>query len=465
LSQVLHDIEKKIIGSLQKKSGQTPEQLSESTELSIDQIRRGIEWLRLKEFAQVKESSKVEISLGQNGIDAFKTGLPERKLMDLIKDGPKTFDEVRTILSGAGFNAAIANAKKNGWVKIDKNESGSKISVKEKSIETPEEKLISLIGEKSIPEEQIENKLALKFLLQRPDYIIQNTEKSKTVSLTDKASNIDSTISTSGAIDVEANVPMVFAARTHPLKDTIDEIREIFVKLGFSEIQGTLTQSSFWNFDALFTPQDHPARELQDTFYLENIKSEKPATPKQIKQVSASHSENWRYNWQLSESQKMVLRTHTTCVTIKYLAEKKPDEARVFSLGRVFRNEKVSYKHLVEFNQIEGIVVGNNTTLRDLMGIQKEFYKQLGLTKIKFWPTFFPYTEPSLQTMVYNEKLGKWVELFGMGIFRSEVTRPLGITKPVLAWGGGIERIAMLKYDLDDVREFYNNNLNWLRTV
>jgi|TARA_B100001750_G_C15509810_1_gene602832 phenylalanyl-tRNA synthetase alpha chain len=465
LSQVLHDIEKKIIESLQKKSVQNPDQLSESTQLSIDQIRRGIEWLRLKELAEVKETSKVEISLGQNGIDAFKNGLPERKLMDLIKDGPKTFDELRRVLSGAGFNAAIANAKKNGWIKIDKSESDSRISVKEKSIETPEEKLISLIGEKSIPEEQIENKLALKFLLQRPDYIIQNTEKSKTVSLTEKASNIDSTLSTSGAIDVEADVATVFAARTHPLKDTIDEIREIFVKLGFSEIQGTLTQSSFWNFDALFTPQDHPARELQDTFYLENIKSEKPATPKQIKQVSASHSQNWRYNWQLSESQKMVLRTHTTCVTIKYLAEKKPEDARVFSLGRVFRNEKVSYKHLVEFNQIEGIVVGNNTTLRDLMGIQKEFYKQLGLTKIKFWPTFFPYTEPSLQTMVYNEKLGKWVELFGMGIFRPEVTKPLGITKPVLAWGGGIERIAMLKYDLDDVREFYSNNLNWLRTV
>ena len=465
MSQVLHDIEKKIIDSLQKKSEQTPEQLSESTELSIDQIRRGIEWLRLKELAQVEETSKIEISLGQNGIDALKNGLPERKLMDLIKDEPKTFDEVRKTLSGAGFNAAIANAKKNGWIKIDKSESGSEISIKEKSIETPEEKLISLIGEKSILEEQIENKLALKFLLQRPNYIIQNTEKSKSISLTEKASNIDSTLTSSGAIDVEADVSTVFAARTHPLKDTIDEIREIFVKLGFSEIQGTLSQSSFWNFDALFTPQDHPARELQDTFYLENIKSEKPATPKQIKQVSESHSQNWKYNWQLTESQRMVLRTHTTCVTIKYLAEKKPDDARVFSLGRVFRNEKVSYKHLVEFNQIEGIVSGNNTTLRDLMGIQKEFYKQLGLTKIKFWPTFFPYTEPSLQTMVYNEKLGKWVELFGMGIFRPEVTKPLGITKPVLAWGGGIERIAMLKYDLDDVREFYNNNLNWLRTV
>ena len=465
MSQVLHEIEKKIIDSLQKKSDQTPEQLSESTELSIDQIRRGIEWLRLKEFAKVNESSKVTVSLGKNGIDSFKNGLPERKLMDLIKDGSKSFEQVRETLSGAGFNAAIANAKKNGWVKIEKTDSGSTISTKEKPVETPEEKLISLIADKSIPEEQIENKLALKFLLQRPDYVIQNTEKSKTISLTEKALQIDTSLSDVGAIDVEADAALVYAARTHPLKDTIDEIREIFVKLGFSEIQGTLTQSSFWNFDALFTPQDHPARELQDTFYIENQKSEKHATPTQIKQVSKSHSQNWHYDWKLSESQKMVLRTHTTCVTIKYLAEQKPDEARVFSLGRVFRNEKVSYKHLVEFNQIEGIVIGNNTTLRDLMGIQKEFYKQLGLTKIKFWPTFFPYTEPSLQTMVYNEKLGKWIELFGMGIFRPEVTKPLGIDKPVLAWGGGIERIAMLKYELDDVREFYNNNLSWLRSA
>ncbi|MDH5665695.1 MAG: phenylalanine--tRNA ligase subunit alpha, partial [Nitrosopumilus sp.] len=270
---------------------------------------------------------------------------------------------------------------------------------------------------------------------------------------------------TTGEIDVEAKVPEVFVARTHPLKDTIDEIREIFVTLGFSEIFGNMTQSSFWNFDALFTPQDHPARELQDTFYLDKINAKKIGTSEQIKKVSESHKKNWRYQWDINEAKKMVLRTHTTCVTIKHLAENKPDEARVFSLGRVFRNEKVSYKHLVEFNQIEGVVIGKDASLRNLMGIQREFYKRIGITKIKFWPTFFPYTEPSLQTMVYNEKLGKWIELFGMGIFRPEVTKPLGITKPVLAWGGGIERIAMLKYDLDDVREFYNNNLGWLRSA
>ena len=214
-------------------------------------------------------------------------------------------------------------------------------------------------------------------------------QKSKEISLTDNAKSIEISDS-AGAIDVEAKVPQVFVARTHPLKDTIDEIREIFVTLGFSEIIGSMSQSSFWNFDALFTPQDHPARELQDTFYLDGLSAKKIGTPEQIKNVSASHKKNWRYLWDINEARKMVLRTHTTCVTIKHLAETKPDEARVFSVGRVFRNEKVSYKHLVEFNQIEGVVVGKNATLRDLMGIQKEFYKRIGITKIKFWPTFFP---------------------------------------------------------------------------
>ena len=465
MSQVFHDIEKKILETLQKLPNQTPEQLSKNTELSIDQIRRGIEWLRLKDLALVNESEKITFSLGPNGLDSFKNGLPERKLINMLKDKPKTFEEIRSVLSGAGFNVAIANAKKNGWIKIEKNNSDSLVSIKEKPVETPEEKLLSLIGEKTISQEEVSNPLAMKILLSRPNYVVQTSQKSKTVSLTDAALSLDTSISSSGAIDVEADVPSVFAARTHPLQDTIDEIREIFVNLGFSEILGNMTQSSFWNFDALFTPQDHPARELQDTFYLENTESKNPASSSQIKNVSSSHKKNWKYDWKLSESQKMVLRTHTTCVTIKHLAEQKPDNARIFSVGRVFRNEKVSYKHLVEFNQIEGIVIGNNTTLRDLMGIQKEFYKKLGLTKIKFWPTFFPYTEPSLQTMVYNEKLGKWIELFGMGIFRPEVTKPLGIDKPVLAWGGGIERIAMLKYELDDVREFYNNNLSWLRSA
>lgn len=457
MSQVFHDIEKKIINSLKENPIQTPETLENSTQLSPDQIRRGIEWLKLKDLAIVDESKSSVLRLGKNGIDSFEKGLPERRLLNLIKSGPKKLSEIQKEL-GFVFGPAIGLCRKNNWIET----SSDQIILKTIPSELPGEKSLQLIGNNKLPKEQTD-KIDLSELLKRPDFILEDIIKNKKISLTQSAKSLDVS-SISGAIDVEAEVPEVFVARTHPLKDTIDEIREIFVTLGFSEILGNMTQSSFWNFDALFTPQDHPARELQDTFFLDGISAKKIANPEQIRKVSDSHKKNWRYQWDISEARKMVLRTHTTCVTIKHLAENKPDEARIFSLGRVFRNEKVSYKHLVEFNQIEGIVVGKDANLRNLMGIQREFYKRIGITKIKFWPTFFPYTEPSLQTMVYNEKLGKWIELFGMGIFRPEVTKPLGITKPVLAWGGGIERIAMLKYDLDDVREFYNNNLGWLRS-
>ena len=466
MSHVLHDIEKQIIKLLKSTPNLTEEQLAQETKLSMDQIRRGVEWLRQKNLADVTEISHFTYALGKNGLDAKKNGLPERRLVTLVQNGPKTFDEIRSSLQGLDFNAAIAHAKKNDWINIEKTDTGSMISLKQETTKSSDEYVISLLDIEPVADVfRDEDAKPLKSLMERPDFIIQHEKKTKTVSLSETGKNIDLEKLDSNAIDVEADVPHVHAARIHPLKDTINEIRETFVHLGFSEILGNLSQSSFWNFDALFTPQDHPARELQDTFYLKDLNAKQLATPTQIKNVSNAHKKGWRYFWDVQEAKKMVLRTHTTCVTIKHLADKKPDEARIFSLGRVFRNEKVSYKHLVEFNQVEGVVVGKDITLRDLMGIQKEFYRKIGLTKVKFWPTFFPYTEPSLQSMVYNERLGKWIELFGMGIFRPEVTKPLGITKPVLAWGGGIERIAMLKFGLDDVREFYNNNLSWLRTA
>jgi phenylalanyl-tRNA synthetase alpha chain len=464
LSQVLHPIEKTIIKLLRVTPNLTEEQIAEKTNLSIDQTRRGIEWLRLKNLANVSESEKSFVKLGKNGLLAKQEGLPERKLVNLIADKPVPFDDLRKKLL-AEMNVAIAVAKRNDWIDIQRGESSNIVSLKKRPDQTNEEKLIEIISENKIPLEKIQDSAALESLKKRPDFITIETTKSRTVSLSEQAKSIDTEKEDTGAIDVEANVPRVFAARTHPLKDVINEIREVFVSLGFAEVIGSLAQPSFWNFDALFTPQDHPAREMQDTFYIKEKRAGKFASQNQITRVSQAHKKGWKYVWDAEMAKKMVLRTHTTCVTIKYLAEHKPQEARIFSLGRVFRNEKVSYKHLVEFHQVEGIVVGKNVSLRDLMGIQTEFYKKMGLDKIKFWPTFFPYTEPSLQTMVYNQRLGKWVELFGMGIFRPEVTRPFGITRPVLAWGGGIERIAMLKYGLDDVREFYNNNLNWLRSV
>jgi phenylalanyl-tRNA synthetase alpha chain len=269
-------------------------------------------------------------------------------------------------------------------------------------------------------------------------------------------------------IDVEAPLPLLNYGKKNPLVDFIDEVKEILVSMGFSEIEGNLTQSCFWNFDALFIPQDHPAREMQDTFYLKSeadICSPLPKNFSFLEDVSRIPRENWQYDWNIEDSKPYVLRTHTTPVTLQYLSEKKPEKDKVFLIGRVFRNEKVTFKHLVEFHQVEGIYVNEDANLRQLIGIQTEFYSKLGIKRVKFWPTFFPYTEPSLQSMVYNEKFDKWIELFGMGIFRPEVTKPLGIKSPVLAWGGGFERLAMLRFSLDDIRELYSNNLTWLKSV
>jgi phenylalanyl-tRNA synthetase alpha chain len=486
MSQVLHPIEHKIIKTLKQTPNITPDELAKNTQLSIDQIRRGLEWLKYKNLIEIQESELLFASLGKNGKESLEKGLPERRLVNYLSKHPVcTFESARTALLESEFNVAISNARQNGWIEITKSQNTNIISLKDDITKSPEEELLLVLVSRT-PVSEIKDKSAFETLKKRPDFIVLDSVKTTVVNLTSKGlqtitdtsesageRKLTTEMLTSGKwrdislapIDVEAVAPEVFAARSHPLQDVINEVREIFVSLGFTEIFGNLTQSCFWNFDALFTPQDHPAREMQDTFYLKDAKIDKIASTRQINNVSKSHKKGWHYNWKLNEAKRMVLRTHTTCVTIRHLADNKPDEARIFSVGRVFRNEKVSYKHLVEFNQVEGIVVGKNVTIRDLMGLQREFYYKMGLKKVKFWPTFFPYTEPSLQSMVYNEKLDKWVELFGMGIFRPEVTKPLGITNPVLAWGGGIERIAMLKFALNDVREFYNNNLGWLRSV
>ena len=257
MSQVFHDIEKKIITSLKDEPKQTPESLEKSTKLSPDQIRRGIEWLKLKELAIIDESKKSIISLGKNGVESFQKGLPERRLLDLLKDGPRKLSELQKDL-GNIFGPAMGLARKNNWIQASSDE----IVLKSYPSELPGEKTLKQIGDNKLSLNEVD-KNDLSGLLKRPDFIIEDIVTTKEVSLTNSAKLLELSDS-SGAIDVEAQVPQVFVARTHPLKDTIDEIREIFVTLGFSEIIGNMTQSSFWNFDALFTPQDHPARELQD---------------------------------------------------------------------------------------------------------------------------------------------------------------------------------------------------------
>ena len=235
-------------------------------------------------------------------------------------------------------------------------------------------------------------------------------------------------------------------------------------------IAGNSIQSSFWNFDALFTPQDHPAREMQDTFYIKGGRDESLQRRDHVDRVASAHedgggtgSRGWRYGWDIEEARRLVLRTHNTALTVRATMDSGDRETRVFSVGRVYRNENLDYKHLAELHQMEGIVIGEGLNLRHLMGVLMRFYGKLGMSGVKLWPSYFPYTEPSMQVMVYYDKVGKWLEMGGSGVFRPEVTLPLGVKKPVIAWGCGLERLLMLRLGIEDIRALYNNDLDWLR--
>ncbi len=245
----------------------------------------------------------------------------------------------------------------------------------------------------------------------------------------------------------------------HIINRFANRIRRIFVEMGFEEMEGELVESAFWNFDALFQPQDHPARELADTFYVK--KPNRLPLPEEglVKRVSEVHRDKWKYEWDPEEAQKVVLRTHTTTLSARKLAGLKENNGKFFSIGKVFRNEAIDYKHLAEFHQIEGIIVWDKANFRNLLWILKEFYRRLGFDQIMFKPSFFPYTEPSLEIHAYFKEKNAWIELGGAGIFRREVSIPLFGRYPVLAWGLSLERPLMMELELKDIRTFYKNDL------
>ena len=267
--------------------------------------------------------------------------------------------------------------------------------------------------------------------------------------------------------DVELDAPVPAGGRPHPMMALIERIRNIFLEMGFDEIEGDFVQTAGWNMDALFIPQDHPAREMQDTFYLTNPEKIEIAQ-NFLDDWTAIHerggetgSTGWGGSFSGEESQKGLLRTHTTVNTIQYLAETPDVPCRVFGIGRVFRKETIDRTHLPEFHQIEGIIMEPGASLPMLVTTLKTFYEKMGYPEVRVRPAYFPYTEPSLEVEV--KWRGQWLELGGAGIFRPEVTEPLGCEWPVCAWGMGLERLAMLVLGLDDIRQLYISDLEWLR--
>jgi phenylalanyl-tRNA synthetase alpha chain len=271
------------------------------------------------------------------------------------------------------------------------------------------------------------------------------------------------------AYDVTLAAERLTPGKTHPLSRLVDEVRLAFLELGFSEATCPMAEAAFWDFDALFQPQDHPAREMQDTFYCAvPARYPLPQRADWVERVRATHenggdtgSKGWRYAWSPERAGQVVLRTHMTSSSIRAIARDPRAPQKVFSIGRVFRRETVDYKHLPEFMQVDGIIIDEQASFSCLLGTLATFYARMGIAEVQFKPDFFPYTEPSVGVQI---KWGdKWLEMGGAGVFRPEVTLPFGCSAPVLAWGLGLERLAMARFGVASIKDLYQADLDWLK--
>ena len=270
--------------------------------------------------------------------------------------------------------------------------------------------------------------------------------------------------------DIELDAAPVSPGKAHPLRRVLEETRRAFLNMGFTEIRGPYVESAFWDFDALFQPQDHPAREMQDTFYCQRPGQFSLPSREIVETIRNTHenggetgSAGWQYKWSEEKAKQVVLRTHTTAVTVAECHKNPLPPQKTFCVGRVFRRETIDYKHLPEFHQVDGIIVEETASFANLLGTLKEFYRQMGFNEVKFRPAFFPYTEPSVEVFVRMPGRKEWFELGGAGVFRPEVIQPAGVTAPVLAWGLGLERLAMIRYQIHDIRQLYLSQLGWLK--
>jgi len=256
----------------------------------------------------------------------------------------------------------------------------------------------------------------------------------------------------------------------HPYKSFLDQVKQKFVSMGFEEMRGPLVESEFWDMDALFMPQFHPAREIHDVYFVKGLPQDKTIPKVIIDRVAAAHksggetgSRGWRYPFDMERTRRLVLRSQGTAVSARTLGKGAKNPGKYFSIARCFRYDQVDATHAPDFYQVEGIVLGPEIHFRTLLGLLTLFAKEVARAEeIKFLPAYFPFTEPSVEMHVRHPKLG-WMELGGAGLFRPEVTGPLGVDVPVIAWGLGLDRMAMVALGISDIRDLFSSDLGLIR--
>jgi phenylalanyl-tRNA synthetase alpha chain len=462
--------EKRLLIELVKTGTGTPEELGKILDRPAESVIQYGGLLSQKGLSEVERSGMVRLILTDEGNQYRVMGLPERQLFLSFGDSTPMAELNRHPHAKIG----LGWMKRLGWVQIENG-------IVKKTGPAETSPLESALTHPDTADPAIRKELLKRGLVTEKEsitYVIRITEKGRSVvnkglDMTEETGTLTSDQISSGAwrnltlrrYDITKKPRPVWPGKTHPYQRLIDEMRRILLDMGFTELYGGIVQSAFWNFDALFQPQDHPAREMQDTFHLKE-RSDLPPGWEKVKAIHEHGGETsscgWGGGWDPEKAKATVLRTHTTCLSIQYLATHPEPPVKVFGIGRVYRRETIDPTHLPEFEQLEGIVMDNGVSFSHLLAYLKEFYGRMGFPDVRFRPGYFPYTEPSVEPEVWIDGLG-WVELGGAGVFREEVTAPWGIATPVLAWGLGISRVAMLRMGLSDLRELYQSDIDWLR--
>jgi len=497
LAETLHPYERKILPFL--KDNKSLKQLVKVSKMQEIEVMRALQWLENKNILSIKKELKEVISLGSNGKLYLQNGLPEKRFLKAI-EGITPVDKIKekACLEKDEINVCLGLLRKKLAIEIQE---GMNIKITEygkKLLQKPSFEELFLkqlpLESKNLTQEQ---KYAFNELKKRKEIIKTDIITERSVELKEiyneliKAKisfkNIIDELSPSmlkdnswrnksfRRYDIKINVPSISGGRRHFVNEAVEYTKQIWLDMGFKEMTGPLLQTSFWNFDALFTAQDHPVREMQDTFFIANPKKGKLPSKEIVEEIKSAHengahtgSLGWRYKWSPEIAIKNVLRTHTTVLSARTIAALKKDDlpAKFFAVGKCFRNETLDWHHLFEFNQTEGIVVGQDANFKNLLGYLKEFAHKMGYDKVRFRPAYFPYTEPSVEGDVYDPIHKKWIEVIAAGMFRPEVVKPLlGKDIPVLAWGPGLDRMITGVYNLGDIRDLYRNDLKQLREI
>ena len=266
--------------------------------------------------------------------------------------------------------------------------------------------------------------------------------------------------------------PRVAPGRRHPYREFLDLVKHKLVGMGFQEMRGPLVETEFWDMDALYMPQFHPARAIHDVYFVKTPTHAETIAEPFLSQVADTHehgggtgSSGWGYQYDRARARRLVLRSQGTAVSARTMAANPLVPGKYFSMARCFRYDQVDATHATDFFQVEGIVLGDDITFRTLLGLLTLFAKEMAQAQeSKFLPAYFPFTEPSVELHVRHPKLG-WMELGGAGLFRPEVTHPLGVTVPVIAWGLGLDRMAMVALGIHDIRDLFSVDLEKIRTM